>query len=103
MSKDFVKVPYYVERDGTKTHFLPSVRQRNGYQIGEKGKEQVIPDYWDALELLRSMSTPRFRRKNSAGNAGIVKCGPDQIEEVNRKAIESQLAQLEATPQGTVE
>lgn len=91
MSKEFVKIPYYVERDGTKTHFLPSHKQAKGYRIGEKGSEQVIPDYWEALALLRSMSTPRFRRKNSAGNAGIVACQPGDVEEVSVTAINDML------------
>jgi hypothetical protein len=94
MSEDFVKVPYYIERDGSKTHFLPNVRQAKGYRIGEKGSEQLVADYWEALELVRAMATPRFRRKNSEGNVGIVACKPEQVEEVSRAAIEVQLAQL---------
>lgn len=98
MSTDFVKVPYYIERNGSKTHFLPGLRQGKGYRIGEKGSEQVVVDYWEALALVLAMPTPRFRRKNSEGNAGIVACRSGQVEEVSRKAIEAQLAQIVGEP-----
>ena len=95
MSESFVKVPYYVEADGSKTHFLPRLRQKNGsYRIGEKGQEQVIADYWEALDRICAMETPRFRRKNAAGNAGIVSCRSGQVEEVSRGAIEEELTQV---------
>lgn len=94
MSEEFVKIPYYVERDGTKTHFLPGLRQGKGFRIGEKYSEQVVSDYWEALALVRSMSTPRFRRKNSAGNAGSVACKPGDVEEVSKRAIDDMIASM---------
>lgn len=95
MSEEFVKIPYYVEADGSKTHFLPKLRQKKGgYRIGEKGKEQVIADYWEALDQIRAMHAPKFRRTNAAGNPGLVTCNPGQVEEVSRAAIEEQLARV---------
>ena len=100
MAEEFIQVPYYVERDGTKTHFLPSLRQGKGYRIGEKGHERVISDYWEALAAVCAMPTPRFRRKNSAGNPGIVACLPAHIEEVSRRAIADQINQVERAQRG---
>ena len=42
MSNDFVKIPYFIERDGSKTHFLPGLGGRTGYRIGEKGSEALV-------------------------------------------------------------
>jgi hypothetical protein len=91
MSADFVRVPYYVERDGTKTFFLPTCRIAGGYRIGPKGSETTVDDYWDALARLSAMQPPRFRRPNAENNFGIVKCEPDAFEEVSRAFIDGQL------------
>lgn len=61
---EFVKVPFYAETDGTKTHFLPRLKRPNGFQIGEKGNEVYVEEYWLALAQLMKMSIPRFRRPN---------------------------------------
>lgn len=92
MSSEFVCVPFYVERDGKKTHFLPSCRMTTGYRIGEKGDEKLVRDYWQALDLLVKMPVPRFRRPNANGNFGIVACLPGNYEDVSRAAIECQIA-----------
>jgi len=94
MNTGFIRVPFYVERNGEKTHFLPGCRMPSGYRIGPKGSEQTIADYWTALKLLTEMDIPRFRRANMNGNFGIVACAPEDIEEVSRAAIEQQIANL---------
>jgi hypothetical protein len=71
---DFVFVP--VANDGTM--FVPAIRRdgkghEGGYTIGAKGSEHVVPDYDAALEKLRKMEAPRWRRPNpESGNWGIV-------------------------------
>jgi hypothetical protein len=88
---EFVRVPFYLERDGKKTFFLPSCRMAGGYRIGAKGEEVTVADYWAALAQLTAMKPPRFRRPNGEGNFGIVKCETDAVEEVSREFIESEL------------
>lgn len=92
MSEDFVKVPFKVEDDGSKTFFLPDCRMTKGYEIGarDKDKERGIQDYWVALEKLMKMSRPRFRRRNKKGIFGTVTCAPGDVEEVSRAYIESE-------------
>lgn len=91
MSSEFVRVPFYLERDGTKTFFLPSCRVSSGCPIGAKGEEVTIGDYWAALTKLMAMTPPRFRHPNAEGNFGIVRCEPGASEEVSRKFLESEL------------
>ncbi|MDP3108669.1 hypothetical protein [Hydrogenophaga sp.] len=92
MSSQFVRVPFYIESNGDKTHFLPSCRTSKGYRIGSKGDEQLIEDYWEALRLVMEMQVRRFRRPNSKGNFGIVKCETENVEEVSHAKIEEQIA-----------
>lgn len=94
MNDEFVKVPFYVEADGSKTHFLPTLRMPTGYRFGRKGSERVVTDYWEALQAVSEMPIPTFRRPNSAGNFGGVACKPANVEEVSRKAIQKQLDAL---------
>jgi hypothetical protein len=91
MSEKFIKVPFYTESDGSKTFFLPNLKRPKGFQIGPKGDEVYIEDYWQALSKLMTMSPPKFRRNNSKGNAGIVSCDQDAIEEVRLDFIEELL------------
>ncbi|GAO35627.1 hypothetical protein SCT_1018 [Sulfuricella sp. T08] len=91
MNDEFIKVPYYIEPDGSKTLFLPSVRLTKGYRIGEKGSERYISDYWEALTELRKLSAPRFRRRNKNNIPGIVTCKFGDIDEVKRSCIEDEL------------
>lgn len=93
MKNEFVRVPFYVERDGTKTFFLPSCRAKSGYKVGPKGSEEAFTDYWLALERVASMQPPRFRRPNSEGNFGIVSCDSTAFEEVRRDYIEAERIQ----------
>lgn len=64
-----VRVP--VAKDGT--FFSPECRRKRGYQIGPKGSEQWVADYWRALEELKTMKPPKWRRPSAAsGRSGIV-------------------------------
>jgi hypothetical protein len=63
-----VDVP--VAKDGSA--FLPDVRNGRGYTIGPKGAEIKVKDYLQALRFLRDMPKACWRRRNSAGNWGIV-------------------------------
>ncbi len=65
---DLVFVP--VARDGT--WFGPDCRSAGRYTIGVKGEEVKFTDYFEALETLVKMPTPRWRRANAEGNRGIV-------------------------------
>lgn len=90
MKNKFARVPFYVERDGSKTFFLPKCRARSGYKVGQKGEEKLFTDYWTALECLVSMQPPRFRRPNTENNFGIVRCESGDLEEVSREYIEAE-------------
>jgi hypothetical protein len=90
MGNEFVRVPYYVEKDASKTFFLPACRTKGGYRVGPKGSEEVFSDYWEALERVSSMRPPRFRRSNSEGNFGIVTCELDALEDVRLDFIEKE-------------
>ena len=52
--------------------FLPETRRGGGYQIGAKGSEVYVQSYYEALDLLRKMDAPRWRRPNAKGDWGIV-------------------------------
>jgi hypothetical protein len=90
MEDEYVKVPFKREKDGEKTFFLPDCRLKKGYEIGQRDndKERGIQSYWVALDKLRKMSQPRFRRPNRKGIPGTVTCEPDDFELVSRKYIE---------------
>lgn len=69
--------PVFVPIDGDGQPFLPGLarRSRSGelhYAIGEKADPEYISDYWEALERLKRMPTPRWRRPNAQGNWGLV-------------------------------
>lgn len=63
-----IEVP--MARDGSK--FTPSLQRSSGYCVGNKGAEQIVPNFEDALCVLREMAVARWRRPNRAGNWGIV-------------------------------
>jgi hypothetical protein len=91
MTKEFVKVPFHVEEDGTRTFFLPNCRMSKGYEIGRgKDKERYIQSYWEALDKLMSLSEPRFRRPNKKGTPGTVTCRVGDVEEISRAFIETE-------------
>ncbi len=65
----------FVPVDGEGNAFLPSLarRSRDGglrYAIGEKADPEYVEDYWQALERLARMPTPRWRRPNASGKGG---------------------------------
>jgi hypothetical protein len=60
-----------VSKDGSR--FDPvTCRRADGYWVGPKGHEQKIESFNDALAALATMTTPRWRRPNTAGNWGLV-------------------------------
>lgn len=59
-----------VARDGSM--FGPDLKRGGRYQIGAKGEEQHFDIFYEALEALNAMSTPRWRRPNEHGHWGIV-------------------------------
>jgi hypothetical protein len=59
-----------VARDGSM--FEPSCRTSGGYTVGEKLNEQKFQDFYEALDALTQMPTPKWRRPNLSGNRGIV-------------------------------
>jgi hypothetical protein len=92
MNADSVRIPFYVEKDGSNTFFLPKCRTKSGFKIAPKGSEDQFTDYWVALTLLTSMQTPRFRRPNAEGNFGGLKCEAGALEDVQRDFIFDELA-----------
>lgn len=67
--EDYVLVP--VSRD--KSWFGPHCRLGSrGYTIGRKGNERKVANYWAALDELRRLATPQWRRRNAEGNWGLV-------------------------------
>jgi hypothetical protein len=92
---DFVSVPFYVEENGDKTLFMPELKSPTGYRIGPKGNEIVMSGYWEALLMLCQMTPPRFRRKNHAGNPGIVTCQVGDVLEVKKNHLEKLLNEIE--------
>jgi hypothetical protein len=93
MTSEYVKVPFKREADGSKTFFLPDCRLTKGYEIGARGKdkERGIQSYWEALEKVSEMASPRFRRKNKNGIPGTVTCDAGDAEEVKRTYIEAMI------------
>lgn len=65
----------FVPVDGDGNPFLPSLarRGRNGvlqYTIGPKDDPKPVEDYWEALDRLARMPTPRWRRPPASGKGG---------------------------------
>ena len=59
-----------VANDGS--WFGPDLLRAGQFTIGEKGDEQRLDTYEDALQALHQMPVPRWRRPNMKGNWGIV-------------------------------
>ena len=65
----------FVPVDGDGNPFLPSLarRGRDGrprYAVGAKAEPEYVDDYWEALDRLGRMPTPRWRRPNASGRGG---------------------------------
>jgi hypothetical protein len=65
----------FVPVDGEGSPFLPSLarRGRDGvprYAIGSKADPEYVEDYWEALDQLARMPTPRWRRPPASGKGG---------------------------------
>lgn len=65
---DVIFVP--VARDGSVFH--PGLRRGSSYTVGQKGQEQQIADFNEALIQLQRMPVPYWRRPNASGNWGSV-------------------------------
>ena len=63
-----MRVP--VAKDGT--WFGPHLMRAGQFTIGEKGEEVRVDSFTEAMERLRQMKSPRWRRPNASGNWGIV-------------------------------
>lgn len=83
---DLLFVP--VARDGA--WFSPGCRSGGRYTIGAKGEEVKFTNYFDALEALVRMPTPRWRRANADGNRGIV--SGIRFDRIRRTELERALA-----------
>lgn len=55
-----------------RTWFGPHLLKAGQFTIGAKGEEIRVDSFPDALEALRKMKVPRWRRPNPQGNWGIV-------------------------------
>lgn len=86
-----VKIPFKVEKDQSKTYFLPDCRESGGYRVGPKGKTQAFLNYWDALAAVMSFPQPEFRRpsKYGAKKHGRVVCEAGDVEEWKRAELEA--------------
>jgi hypothetical protein len=65
----------FVPVDGDGNPFLPSIarRGRDGvlrYAIGAKSEPEYVEDFWEALDRLARMPTPRWRRPPASGKGG---------------------------------
>lgn len=88
----------YLPVDADGEPFKPEYgrRTRNGiigWRIGEKGREVVKHDFFEALDALKEMHPPRWRRPNQAGNWGIVR-GEPQWKAYPRAEIEHRLVKV---------
>ena len=78
---DIVMVPVDAQGEA----FLPTLARptrgagagRLGFRIGAKGEEFVVHDFFQALDALKGMHPPRWRRPNAEGNWGIVRGEPN--------------------------
>jgi len=59
-----------VAKDGT--WFGPHLRKAAGFTVGCKGKERKVKDFLGALDAMRQMPRPHWRRPNPLGHWGII-------------------------------
>src|SRR3546814_14593698 len=77
-----------VAKDGSA--FLSHCASGGHFTIGEKGAEQKFDDYFEALEQLQRMRTPRWRRPGPSGVPGIV--AGVRSDRMSRRAIDRKSA-----------
>jgi hypothetical protein len=80
-------------RDGSTFH--PGLERRNGFTIGEKGKEFQVPTFKDALRELQEMPVPAWRRPASGRGGWAIVRGVswarvswDELDSLARSEIE---------------
>lgn len=91
--KDHVLVPQDVDGTSfTPEHVVRPAKGRPGISItvGAKGSEERHSDFFEALTALAAMDVARWRRRNSAGNWGIVRARGAWVS-VSKEEIERQL------------
>jgi hypothetical protein len=93
-SEEAVRVPFAA--DGS--YFSPACRMRHGYQVGKRGGKGVMaqrymPDYWEALEALRRMDKPYWRRPSATSGVPGTVLGRSWGS-IDRSSIEVELGKL---------
>lgn len=88
----------WVPQDAEGIPFTPAyvVRGAKGragisISIGAKGAEDQVPDYYAALQKLAQARVARWRRRNSAGNWGVVRARGAWVS-VRKAEIDQQIA-----------
>lgn len=65
--------PIFVPESKDGSRFLPELAAGNGFRIGQKGHEQVVKDFDEALTILSHMERPTWRRPSpTSGIPSIV-------------------------------
>lgn len=94
-AKGMISVPQTAEGDAfTPDRVVRPSRSTAGISIsvGAKGEEVQHYDFYDALAALAAMRVPRWRRRNDAGNWGIVRARGAWTA-VSKAEIDRQLAE----------
>lgn len=78
--------PIFVPESADGSRFLPNLATDKGFQIGEKGDEIFIRDYYEALQHLQMMDPPRWRRPSPVSGKMSVVIGARFVR-VNRNEI----------------
>lgn len=91
MKDELVRVQFYTEQDGSKAFFVLNCRATDGFKIGPNRSKEQFADYRTALSRLKSIQTPRFRRRNVEENFGIVKFEAGALADVRRDFSQTEL------------
>lgn len=94
-NKEMIWVPQDAEGTPfTPEHVVRTARSTTGLSItiGAKGAEKQYSDFYEALAALAKMDVARWRRRNSAGNWGIVRARGAWVA-VSKAEIDRQLAE----------
>lgn len=69
-----IKVMVPVSKDGS--YFNPSLKTISGeYKLGEKGEEFTVTNFFSALEKLKEMEKPRWRRPSATSGVPSIVIG----------------------------